>query len=37
MKSVLKKIRYGQPGFTFLELLVASVILGALLSVVFLR
>jgi len=37
MKSVLKYIRYGQPGFTFLELLAASVILGTLLAVVFLR
>ena len=37
MKGMLKKFRYVQPGFTFLELLITSVILGTLLSVVVLR
>ena len=34
MKGMLKRFRYGQPGFTFLELVVASVILVTLLSLV---
>jgi prepilin-type N-terminal cleavage/methylation domain-containing protein len=37
MKGVLRRFRYGQPGFTFLELLTASVILGTLVSVILLR
>ena len=37
MRRVLKRFRYGQSGFTLLELVVASVILGTLLAIVVLR
>lgn len=37
MKGMLKRFRYGQPGFTLLELVVVSVILGTLISIVVLR